>query len=184
MQEPPIAIPAPAREIVLGAVVVTVPPHAALETLLSVNPSGIESENATPVSATVFAAGFVIVNVSDEVVFTAISVGLKTLAIAGGATTIRLADAVPPVPPSVDITLPVVLFSVPAAVPVTLTENVQELVCARLAADTLTTLVPCVAVIVPPPQEPDNPFGVEITSPAGKVSLNAIPCNVVVVLLF
>ena len=35
----------------------------------------------------------------------------------------------------------------------------------------LITLVPCVAVIVPPPQEPVRPLGVEITRPAGSVSL-------------
>jgi hypothetical protein len=38
-----------------------------------------------------------------------------------------LAEAVPPVPPSVEVTAPVVLFFVPAVVPVTFTEKVQEL---------------------------------------------------------
>jgi hypothetical protein len=35
---------------------------------------------------------------------------------------------------------------------------------------------------VPPPQEPVRPFGVEITRPAGSVSLKPTPVNVAVVL--
>ena len=57
--------------------------------------------------------------------------GLNALAIDGGATTLTLAEAVPPVPPSVEVTLPVVLFCCPAAMPVTFTENVQEVLCAK-----------------------------------------------------
>jgi len=52
-----------------------------------------------------------------------------------------LAEAVPPVPPSVEVTLPVVLFCKPAAMPVTFTENTQELLAARLAPVRLITLV-------------------------------------------
>src|SRR5262249_45538374 len=107
--------------------------------------------------------------------------GVNALAVDGGATTAMLAEAVPPVPPSVDVTAPVVLFCCPAAVPVTFTLNVQEAVTARLAPDRLITLVFCVAVIVPPPQVPVRPFGVEIIKPAGKVSLKATPVSVVVV---
>src|SRR5215469_189614 len=105
--------------------------------------------------------------------------GANALAVDGGATTAMLAEAVPPVPPSVDVTAPVVLFCCPAAVPVTFTLNVQEAVTARVAPDKLITLVFCVAVIVPPPQVPVRPFGVEIIRPAGKVSLNPIPVSVV-----
>ena len=89
-------------------------------------PAGNVSVNATPVTATAFAAGFVIVNVSEVVPFSGCWIAPKTLAIDGGATTLMLAEAVPPVPPSVEVTLPVVLFCVPAAVPVTFTANVQE----------------------------------------------------------
>ena len=39
-------------------------------------------------------------------------------------------------------------------------------------------------MIVPAPQEPVRPFGVEITSPAGNVSLKPTPVSAVVVLLF
>ena len=73
------------------------------------------------------------VKVSEVVAFSAMLLGLKTLAIDGGATTLIEAEAVPPVPPSVEVTLPVVLFCVPAAMPVTFTENVQELLAAIVA---------------------------------------------------
>ena len=75
--------------------------------------------------------------------------GMNTFAIDGGATTLMEAEAVPPVPPSVEVTLPVVLFCSPAAVPVTFTENVQELFAAIVPPLRLITFVPCVAVIVP-----------------------------------
>jgi len=117
------------------------------------------------------------VNVSEVVAFSAMLLGLKTLAIDGGATTSIEAEAVPPVPPSVDVTAPEVLFCVPAAIPVTFTENVQELLAAIVPPLRLITLVPAVAVIVPAPQEPVRPFGVETTRPAGSVSLNATPVS-------
>jgi hypothetical protein len=69
-------------------------------------------------------------------------------------------------------------------VPVTFTENVHEVLCASVAPVRLITLVACVAVIVPPPQLPTRPLGVETTKPAGNVSLNPTPVSVVVVLLF
>jgi len=108
----------------------------------------------------------------------------KALAMAGGATTPMLADAVPPLPPSVEVTFPVVLFLVPAAVPVTFTEKVQVVLAAKLAPARLTTLLPAVDVMVPPPQLPVSPFGVETAKPAGKVSLKPIPDTAVAALLF
>src|SRR5271170_7706557 len=39
-------------------------------------------------------------------------------------------------------------------------------------------LLPAGAIIVPPPQLPVNPFGVEITSPAGNVSENCSASSV------
>jgi hypothetical protein len=62
----------------------------------------------------------------------------------------------------------------PADVAVTLTLNVQEALAARVAPLKLTVPEPAVAVIVPPPHDPVSPFGVETTSPAGKVSVNAM----------
>lgn len=134
----------PVREMLVEpATAVAVPPQVferpfGVETT---SPVGSVSVNATPVSATVFAAGFVMVKVSVVVPFSGIVVGLKALAIDGGATTLMEAEAVPPVPPSVEVTLPVVLFCVPAAVPVTFTENVQELLNAIDAPVRLITFV-------------------------------------------
>ena len=158
-----------------GAVVVSVPPHTVAVLLATVKPVGSVSANATPVSGATFAAGLVIVKVSEVVAFTAIVAGLNALAMDGGASTVMLADAVAPVPPSVEVTGPVVLFCVPVAVPVTFTLNVQEELAAMVPPDKLITFVFCVAVIVPPPQEPVRPFGVETIRPAGKVSLKPTP---------
>jgi hypothetical protein len=168
------------------AVAVGVPPQVLVSPfgVATTIPAGRESANATPVSATVLATGFVIVNVSVVVAFNATAVGLNALAIEGGATTLSDAEAVPPVPPCVDVTFPVVLFCCPAAVPVTFTEKVHEVLCASVARARLTTFVPCVDVIVPPPQLPVRPLGVEITNPAGSVSLKATPERLCVVLLF
>jgi len=177
------AMVAPVRAMPVGAVVVSVPPQTVVDALATVKPVGSVSVNATPVRETAFAAGLVIVNVSEVVAFSAMLAGLKTLAIEGGAITLMLAEAVPPVPPSVEVTLPVVLFLVPAVVPVTFTLNVQELLAAIVPPERLITPVPAVAVTVPAPQVPVRPFGVATTRPAGKVSLKATPVNAVVGLL-
>src|SRR5262249_2498802 len=124
---PPTAIVAPVSAMPVGAVVVSVPPQTVAEALATVRPVGSVSVKATPVSGSTFAAGLVMVNVSEVVAFSAIVEGLKTLAIDGGASTSTLAVAVLPVPPFVEVTLPVVLVCFPAVVPVTFTENVQLL---------------------------------------------------------
>ena len=72
----------------------------------------------------------------------------------------------------------------PNAVPVTETEKVHEAPAAMFAPDKLITFVAGVAVMSPPPQDPDNPLGVETINPAGSVSLKPIPVSVVVALLF
>jgi hypothetical protein len=148
------------------------------------SPVGSVSANATPASATAFAAGFVIVNVKEVVPFRGIFPAPKALAIEGGASTETLAEAVPPVPPSVDVTALVVLFFAPAVVPVTFKWKLQLLAAGRVPPDRLIALLPAVAVIVPVPQLPTNPLGVEMISPAGSVSANPIPEKLCVVLLF
>jgi len=176
----------------VGLVVVNVPPQTVADALATVSPVGSVSVNATPVSGSTLAPGFVMVNVSDVVAFSAIVAGLKTLAIEGGASTFTLADAVPPVPPLADVTLPVVLFCIPADVPFTFTENVQDPLAFKPSPLRLITLVPCVAVTVPAVEtEPATvwqpvvkPLGVAITRPAGSVSLKPMPVSVVVLLLF
>src|SRR5262249_60193353 len=62
--------------------------------------------------------------------------------------------------------------------------KLHELLAAIVPPDRLMTLVPCVAVIVPAPQVPVRPLGVETTRPAGSVSLKATPLSATVVLLF
>lgn len=161
---------------------VKVPPQTVLVPLATVRPVGKVSANATPDNATVFAAGLVIVNISDVVAFSEIADGLNALAIDGGATTARIAVLLAaPVPPSVDVTADVVLAKLPAAVPVTFTENVQEALAASVPPLRLTPVF-WVAVMVPPPQLPVRPLGVEIIKPAGRVSLKATPLSVVLVL--
>src|SRR6185437_6138751 len=86
------------------------------------SPVGSVSANATPFRATVLAAGLVMVNVSEVVAFRAMLLGLNTLAMDGGATTLRVAVLLgEPVPPSVELTAPVVLLASPSTVPVTFT---------------------------------------------------------------
>src|SRR5260370_3422 len=168
------------------ATAVAAPPQVLVRPfgVATTKPAGRVSVNATPVSATALAPGLVMVKVSDVVPFSGIAAAPKALAIEGGATTLMLADAVPPTPPSFELMLPVVLFCVPAAVPVTFTEKVHEVLCASVAPDRLMTLVACVAVIVPPPHEPARPLGVEANKPAGSVSLKAMPVRGVVGVLF
>ena len=67
----------------------SVPPQTVAEALATVKPGGSVSVKATPVRDTVFAAGLVMVNVSEVVPLTAMPAGLKALAIDGGATAIR-----------------------------------------------------------------------------------------------
>lgn len=180
---PLAAMVAPVSEIPVGAVVVNVPPQTVADALATVSPVGSVSVNATPVSDTAFAAGLVIVNVSEVVAFRAIEVGLKTFAMEGGPTTLMVAVLLTlPVPPSVEVTLPVVLAFAPAVVPVTFTEKVHEAFAAMVPPARLTVPLPAAAVMVPLPQDPVRPLGVEMTRPAGSVSLNATPVSATVVL--
>src|SRR5207302_10760880 len=88
---PPTGMLAPVNVIPVGAVVVSVPllgPQALLvEVLATVSPVGRVSVKATPVSASTFAAGLVMVNVREVVAFRAIVEGLNAFAMDGGATT-------------------------------------------------------------------------------------------------
>ena len=95
-----------------------------------------------------------------------------------GPATIRVAVAVPPFPPSFEVTGPVVLFCVPEVTPVTFKEKEQEEIAESVAPERLTLLDPAAAVIVPPSQVPVNVFGVAITCPDGRVSVNPTPLKV------
>jgi hypothetical protein len=74
----------------------------------TISPAGRVSLNATPVSATLV-FGLVMVKLSDVVPFSGICAAPKDLVIVGAAATVRFAEAVLPVPPFVEVTLPVVL---------------------------------------------------------------------------
>jgi hypothetical protein len=123
------------------------------------SPAGNVSVNATPVSDTVFAAGLVIVNVRLVVPFSGIVAAPNAFVIAGGATTITLAEAVFPFPPSVELTAVVVLFCTPAATPTTLTEKVHDPFAAIVPPVRVIEVLLFFAVIVPDPQEPVRPLG-------------------------
>src|SRR5438309_1451250 len=170
--------PDPAAAVTVPVQVVTSPFGVA-----TCRPAGSVSLKAMPVSAR-FELGLLSVKVTEVVEFSRMLVGPKALVIDGGASTFTLAVAVPPVPPSVEVTFPVVLVCRPAAVPVTFTENVQELLAAIVPLLRLIEFEPAVAVIVPAPQVPVKPFGVETTRPAGSVSLNATPVSATVVFWF
>src|ERR1035438_6846454 len=95
--------------------------------------------------------------------------------IVGDTLTVTLAEAVPPVPPSVELIVPVVLFLIPAVVLVTFTAKVHAALATSVAPAKPTLPEPATAVIVPPPHVPLRPFGVLTTSPAGSVSVTATP---------
>ena len=91
---PPVRLTLP-----LPAVAVVVPPHVLLRPFgaATTSPAGNVSVNATPVSATVFAAGLVIVKVRLVMPFTGIAAAPNALLMLGGATTdsVCCAEAVP-----------------------------------------------------------------------------------------
>lgn len=171
---PPVRLmlPEPATAVSVPPQLLTAPFGVATNTL-----AGNVSLKATPACGSALAAGLAMVKVRVETPFGAIVDGENALAIEGGPSTWIVAVADTPVPPSVDVTLLVVLTFEPAVVPVMFTLNVQEALAPRVAPERLMALVFCVAVIVPPPQLPVKPLGVEITRPVGKTSLKPTPVS-------
>jgi hypothetical protein len=167
----------PESEIVpVPAVAVTVPPHDPVRPLgvATTKPAGSESVNATPERA-VDAFELLIVNVSEVDAFCGTLGAPNTFAIDGGATTVSEAVfEVDPVPPSVELMLPVVLSFCPAVAPVTFTTIVHDPLDARVPPDRPIEPLPAVAVVVPL-HVFVRPFGVETTKPAGNGSVNATP---------
>lgn len=94
-----------------------------------------------------------------------------------GLTTLRLAEAVFPVPPSVELTAPVTLFWTPTVVPVTFTEMVHVPLGAKEALASVTEPEPATAVIVGSPQPLLVKPLLELATvkPTGSVSLNPTP---------
>ena len=89
-----------------------------------------------------------------------------------------------PFPASAEVTTLVVLFCIPVAMPETFTAKLHAALAARVTPDRLTLPDPAAAAIVPPPQLPVNPLGVDTTRPAGNVSVKPIPLREVPALGF
>src|SRR6266567_3703365 len=119
--------------------------------------------------------------VSVLVPFSGTEVGTNDLVTVGGATTVKVAVLlVVPVPPLVELTVPVVFDTVPAWVPVTFTTIVQVLPgVAMLPPDRLIVVVFAVAVTVPP-QVLLTPGVAATCRPFVRVSEKAIPVSAVV----
>src|SRR5258706_3027424 len=134
------------------ATAVAVPPQVLVSPfgVATTKPAGRLSVKATPVSGMVLIAGLVMVKVSDVEPFSGIVAAPNAFTMVGGVATDRFAVAVLPVPPLVELTLPVVLTKFPEAVPVTFTVNVQLLLTAIVppASDTLPD--PATTVAKPP----------------------------------
>ena len=162
-------------------VVFSVPLQRATDDVATVNPAGKVSLNATPVKVTVV-FGFVMVKVNVVLLPNGMLATAKLLLMVGGATTVTVAVFdVAPVPPSVEVIAPVVLFFTPAVAPVTVRLNVHVPLAARLPPLKAITPVAAVDVNVPPHCAVDESATV---NPAGKVSLNAMPVNATVGLGF
>jgi len=154
---------------------VSPPEQVVVRAVETVMPPGKVSLTVTPVRVTVLAAGLVMVMVIVEVPPTGMPVAPepKALVIVGGATTVRTALAVPPVPSFVELTVPVVLLLEPAVVAVTFTLTSQVL--PGVAIEPPLKLIGEEAELNVPPQVLLG-FGVAaIAIPAGKVSLTPIP---------
>src|SRR5216684_7375709 len=119
--------PAPATAVV-------VPPQVLVKPLgvATTSPAGRLSVNASPVSGMVLAGGLVMLKVRLADPFNGMLAAPKLLVIVGGVATAKLAVAVLPVPPLVELTFPVVLVKFPEAVPVTVTLIVQVLLAATV----------------------------------------------------
>src|SRR4028119_1863638 len=99
-------------------------------------PAGNGSVKATPVRAKPV-LGFVRVNVRVLTPPMAMGFGENDLLIPGAVPTMRISLPVLPVPPLVEVTLPVVLALSPAVVAVTLTDTVQVPLAAMAPPETL-----------------------------------------------
>ena len=136
------------------------------------NPAGRLSVKLTLVSATPELL-LVTVNDNDVEALSGIVAAPKAFVNDGAAMTFKTAVLlVKPVPPCVEEIAVVVLFFTPSVVPVTLTIIVQVEFAALVNPETVMTLAPAVAVIVPAPQLLTRAFGVATTNPAGRLSVN------------
>jgi hypothetical protein len=174
--------------LLMVAVIVPLPHEPVTVVEASFTPPGKLSVNATPLSAlAVF--GLVTVKLNVLPPFSGMLLGLNDLPIVGGVSTVSVSEAVPPVPPSVELTVPVVFVCAPALMPVTFTENVHDdpapgdavsVPPDKLTVDGDPGGLLMVAVIVPLPHEPVTVVDASFTPP-GKLSVNATPLSALVV---
>jgi hypothetical protein len=94
-----LTVPDPATAVMVPPPQLPVRPLGVATT----RPAGRVSEKATPASETVLAAGLVMVKLSVVVPFKAMAVAPNDLAITGGATTVSVAEAAAPLPPSFEV---------------------------------------------------------------------------------
>lgn len=129
-----------------------VPPQVfvAAGTAATSKPAGKLSVIAKPVSAKAFELVKLIVSV--DVPFSTMLVGEKFLATVGAAATVKVAEAVNPVPPSVEDTVPVTLFFTPAVVPLTVTLIEQEPPAVAIAPPVKLMFVAAATGLNVPPQ--------------------------------
>jgi hypothetical protein len=169
-------VPAVKLTLELPATAVAVPPQPFVSPLgvATTIPAGSVSVNATPVSAKVLADGLVRVKVRVEFPFRGTVVGLNAFAIVGGKATVRLAEAVFPVPPLVELTAPELLMYAPDVELVIVTTTVQEVFTPMSPPLKEMRDPPAVAEAVPP-QLFVSPLGVATTNPKGSESLKATP---------
>ena len=143
-------------------------------------PAGRLSLKPTPVSAPAL-FGLASVNFKPVDPFSGIDDASNFLVTVGGiGATVRVAEAVPPVPPSLDVTALVVLFFTPAVMPTMGPMFIEQLLPAGIVTpDQSIEVEPQAAVIEPPEQPilPLKPQGVPMTRPAGSVSLKPTPVS-------
>ncbi len=181
-QVPLAATVAPVRDIVvLPAFAVSVPPQigpVAPPELATTRPLGKLSVKPTPVRLEAFV--LLMVKVSDVLCPILIDEAPNAFVIEGGESVVTLIDAfaVPPLPPSFEVTLLVTLFLLPPVVAATLTENWQVPLAATVAPANDTELLPELAVTVPPQSDPVAP-PLATTRPLGKLSVKPTPVRVV-----
>src|SRR6478752_2002395 len=156
------------------AAAVTVPLQVVLSPfgVETTRPAGSASLKATPVSA-VAVFGLLMEKLSDVLAFSRMLAAPNAFVMVGGVATVRFAEAVFPVPPLVEVTLPVVFVYWPAAAPVTVTLNWHWPFTAMVAP---VRAIPVGAVVVSvPPQTEDDALAT--VSPVGSVSVKATPAR-------
>jgi hypothetical protein len=100
------------------------------------------------------------------------------LSIVASPSTVTLDDAVPPAPPLVELTVPVVLFLRPTDVPVTSTLMVHDPLAAIVPLEKFNDVSAANGVKVGAPQPLVEAFGVDATcSPDGRLSDTATPVS-------